>query len=107
MVVDADGQRVLSRRIDNDESALLELIRAVTSLAEGGHLTWAIDLNAGGAALLITLLLARSGTALHPRPDRAPRRRQLPRRRQDRRQGCHDHRRPGPDAPRPAPAAPR
>ena len=38
MVVDADGQRVLSRRIDNDESALLELIRAVTSLAEGGHL---------------------------------------------------------------------
>jgi len=65
MVVDADGQRVLSRRIDNDESALLELIRAVTSLAEGGHLTWAIDLNAGGAALLITLLLAHDQELLY------------------------------------------
>jgi len=65
MVVDADGQRVLSRRIDNDESALLGLIRAVTSLAEGGHLTWAIDLNAGGDALLITLLLAHDQELLY------------------------------------------
>jgi transposase len=65
VVVDADGQRMLSRHVDNDESALLELIRAVTGLADGGHLTWAIDLNAGGAALLITLLLEHDQELLY------------------------------------------
>jgi transposase len=65
VVLDAEGQRVLSRRVDNDEPALLDLIRAVVSLAEGGRLTWAIDLNAGGAALLITLLLAHDQELLY------------------------------------------
>lgn len=36
VVVDADGQRVFSRCVDNDEPAFLELIRAVTSLAGAG-----------------------------------------------------------------------
>jgi Transposase len=65
VVVDVDGQRMLSRRVDNDESVLVELIRTVTGLADGGHLTWAIDLNAGGAALLITLLLAHDQELLY------------------------------------------
>ena len=49
------GKRLLSRRVANDEAVLLELISAVTALADGGEVTWAIDLNHGGAALLITL----------------------------------------------------
>jgi transposase len=48
---------VLSRRVVNDEAALIDLIRADKELAGGGSVRWAIDLNSGGAALLITLLL--------------------------------------------------
>nr|WP_204080281.1 IS110 family transposase [Mycobacterium riyadhense] len=58
MVIDEEGQRLLSRRVADDEAALQELISAVVSLADGGKIIWAIDLNAGGAALLITSLLA-------------------------------------------------
>jgi transposase len=57
VVINADGQRVLSRRVVNDEAALTDLIRTVKELADGGAVQWAIDLNSGGAALLITLLL--------------------------------------------------
>lgn len=57
MVIDADGKRMLSRRVANDETVLLELIDDVTRLADGGQVTWAIDLAGGGAALLITLLI--------------------------------------------------
>jgi hypothetical protein len=59
VVIDADGKRLLSRRVANDEAALLELINAITALADGDELTWAIDLNAGGAALLIALLIGK------------------------------------------------
>ncbi|WEB45118.1 IS110 family transposase [Streptomyces yunnanensis] len=55
-VIDADGKRRLSRRVDNDEATLLQLIADVVELSEGGPVTWAIDLNAGGAALMIALL---------------------------------------------------
>jgi transposase len=57
VVINADGQRVLSRRIVNDETVLTDLIRTVKDLAGDGPVQWAIDLNSGGAALLITLLL--------------------------------------------------
>jgi transposase len=56
---------VLSRRVANDEATLGELINAVTALAGGGELTWAIDLAGGGAALLITLLLDASQRLLY------------------------------------------
>lgn len=56
VVVDADGQQVLSRRVANDEQVLVELIRTVRAL--GGDVVWALDLAGGGAALLIGLLLA-------------------------------------------------
>ena len=55
VVIDVDGNRLLSQRVVNDEPALLKLITAVTTLADGGEVTWAIDLNGGGAALLICL----------------------------------------------------
>ena len=65
MVIDADGRRLLSRRVINDEAALLELISTVAAMAGGGEVTWAIDLNAGGAALLITLLIAAEQRLLY------------------------------------------
>ncbi|MBU8821155.1 IS110 family transposase, partial [Mycolicibacterium goodii] len=65
MAIDADGKRLLSRRVANDEAALLELISSVAKMAGGGEVTWAIDLNAGGAALLITLLIAADQRLLY------------------------------------------
>ncbi|WP_182708600.1 IS110 family transposase [Thermomonospora cellulosilytica] len=70
VVIDADGRRLLSRRVANDEAALLELIADVLDLGE--DVLWAVDLNHGGAALLIGLLLAQgqpvaylTGRAVH------------------------------------------
>ena len=57
VVIDVDGNRLLSQRVPNDEAVLLELIGTVTALADGAEVTWAVDLNGGGAALLITLLV--------------------------------------------------
>ena len=58
VVIDADGQRLLSRRVLNDETVLLELIRDVLALDE--DVLWAVDLNHGGAALLIGLLVSHN-----------------------------------------------
>src|SRR5690348_15754318 len=70
VVIDSDAQRLLSRRVLNDESALLELIGDV--LAIGRDALWAMDTNHGGAALLIGLLLSHdqpmayiTGLAVH------------------------------------------
>ncbi|GAA4306344.1 IS110 family transposase [Actinomadura luteofluorescens] len=54
-VVDTEGERLLSRRVANDETALLEVIGQVMDVA--GQVTWAIDLNSSESALLLTLLL--------------------------------------------------
>jgi transposase len=54
VVVDADGRRVFSRRVANDESVLLGLIGEVAGLAE--ELTWAIDVVGSESALLAALL---------------------------------------------------
>jgi transposase len=64
-VIDVDGKRLLSQRVTNDESTLLELIGVVAALADGEEVTWAIDLNGGGAALLITLLIAADQRLLY------------------------------------------
>lgn len=56
VVIGTDGKRKLSRRVANDETALLQLISDVLGLSDGDPVTWAIDLNAGGAALMIALL---------------------------------------------------
>jgi transposase len=56
VVIDTDGVRLLSRRVVNDETALLELIGQVTRWADEVH--WAVDVSTGGAALLLALLVA-------------------------------------------------
>nr|WP_199813313.1 IS110 family transposase [Streptomyces aureocirculatus] len=70
VVIDARGERLLSRRVLNDESALLELIGDILALSE--DTLWAVDINHGGAALLIGLLLGHdqpmvylTGLAVH------------------------------------------
>ncbi|MEU3461231.1 IS110 family transposase [Streptomyces sp. NPDC006733] len=70
VVIDADGKRLLSRRVLNDETELLQLIGDV--LAISTDVLWAVDLNHGGAALLIGLLLGHdqpvaylTGLAVH------------------------------------------
>ncbi|MFB7468577.1 IS110 family transposase [Streptomyces sp. NPDC056224] len=70
VVIDAHGERRLSRRVLNDEPALLELIGDVLALSE--ETLWAVDINYGGAALLIGLLLSHgqpmvylTGLAVH------------------------------------------
>nr|WP_218105596.1 IS110 family transposase [Streptomyces sp. Ncost-T10-10d] len=70
VVVDERGERLLSRRVCNDESTLLELIADVLALSE--DTLWAVDINHGGAALLIGLLLSHeqpmvyiTGLAVH------------------------------------------
>lgn len=64
-VIDADGAKVLSRRVPNSEPELLDLVRDVLELAEDCPVTWAVDLNAGGAALLIALLLGHGQRLLY------------------------------------------
>ncbi|MGF0164202.1 IS110 family transposase [Streptomyces albidoflavus] len=56
-VIDAEGRIQLSRRVPNNEDELLQLLGDVLDLADGVPVTWAVDLNAGGAALWIALLV--------------------------------------------------
>lgn len=57
VVIDSEGRRLLSRRVLNGESELIEIIDA--ALARAATVSWAIDLADGPAALIITLLLER------------------------------------------------
>lgn len=65
VVIDGAGTKLLSRKVSNDEADLTELIDDVAELAVDGHIQWAIDLNAGGAALLIALLVARAQSLVY------------------------------------------
>jgi Transposase len=47
VVIDAEGNRLLSLRISNDEPALLQLIASVLEIAAGDPVVWATDLNHG------------------------------------------------------------
>jgi hypothetical protein len=55
----------VTQRVTNDEAALRELISTITTLADGGEVTWAINLNGGGAALPIALLIAAEQRLLY------------------------------------------
>jgi transposase len=57
VVINDAGDKLFSRRVSNDETDLLKLVGEVAALADGGRVLWAADLNAGGAALLIALLV--------------------------------------------------
>ncbi|MFF8096233.1 IS110 family transposase [Streptomyces sp. NPDC016675] len=70
VVINAEGKRLLSRRIENGETELLALIGDVLAISD--DVLWAVDLNHGGAALLIGLLTAHdqpvaylTGLAVH------------------------------------------
>ena len=65
VVIDSAGRVLLSRRVVNDEAALIELIAAVLAVADADRVVWATDLNAGGAALLIALLAERGQQVLY------------------------------------------
>lgn len=55
VVIDQNGDRLLSRRVANEESELLALLAEVLALSD--EATWAVDVADGGAALLIALLI--------------------------------------------------
>ncbi|WP_199577179.1 IS110 family transposase [Streptomyces sp. CRB46] len=55
VVIDADDKRLLSRRLMNDETELLQLIGDVLEISR--DVLWAVDINTGIAALAISLLL--------------------------------------------------
>lgn len=70
VAIDESGRRLLSRRVANDETELLDLLADVVDL--GDKVTWGIDLADGGAALPIAILLNHdqpvhyiSGRAIH------------------------------------------
>jgi hypothetical protein len=65
VVIDADGNRLFSQKIPNDEPALLELIASVLKLGDGDEVVWATDLNHGGPALLIAILVAHGRNILY------------------------------------------
>ncbi|AUI53864.1 IS110 family transposase (plasmid) [Arthrobacter crystallopoietes] len=65
VVIDDEGTRLFSQRVANDETDLLELIGSVAALGGGGEVVWAVDLNHGGAALLIALLAAHDQHLLY------------------------------------------
>lgn len=65
VVIDAEGNRLFSQRVPNDESALLQLVGKVLDLGAGDKVVWATDLNHGGSALLIALLVGHGQDILY------------------------------------------
>jgi transposase len=63
VALSAEGGKLLSRRVANDEPELLQLIADVLALGE--EVTWAIDLADGGAALIIALLVSHGQRVLY------------------------------------------
>lgn len=57
VVIDHEGNRLLTRRFGNDENDILTLIEDVERTADGGDAVWATDINSGGAALLLAHLI--------------------------------------------------
>jgi transposase len=62
-VLDAAGQQILSRRVENDEADLLRLVDEVLTLSE--EAVWAVDQPGGSAALLLALLWERDQRVLY------------------------------------------
>ncbi len=56
--MDAGGQVLWSRRVDNTEAAITQVIGEVTGPRRRRRVGWAVDMTSGATALLITLLLA-------------------------------------------------
>ncbi|MFF7890304.1 IS110 family transposase [Streptomyces sp. NPDC020794] len=65
LVMDGEGRTLLSRRVANDEPELLGLLGDVLALADGGQVTWALDMTGGEPSLLIALLINHSQELLY------------------------------------------
>lgn len=65
LVMDGEGRQLLSRRVANDEPELLQLMGDVLDLADGGGVTWAMDMTGGEPGLLIALLVNHSQELLY------------------------------------------
>jgi transposase len=63
VVLDSEGQVLLSRRVANDEPELLKLISDV--LETGKDVVWAVDVADGMATLLVNLLLNHGQTIVY------------------------------------------
>lgn len=57
VAVDREGRRLMSRKVANDEDAVLELISGASELT--GEVRWAVDISSRLSALLLALLLDR------------------------------------------------
>jgi transposase len=55
VALDSDGERVLSRKVPNDENAILALLGDVLAMAD--EVRWAVDISSRPSALLLALLL--------------------------------------------------
>ena len=62
-VLDASGRELLSRKLENDEAEICELIDQALSLAE--EVLWAVDQPGGSAVLLLALLWKRDQRVLY------------------------------------------
>jgi hypothetical protein len=100
VVINDAGEKLLSRKVSNDEADLLRLIKDVAAIANSGRVQWALDLNAGGAALLITLLVEHQLDFVYI-PGRTVHHASAAYRGDGKKrcEGRGGHRRPGPDAP--------
>ncbi|MEN1891271.1 IS110 family transposase [Streptomyces mirabilis] len=56
VAVNADGDRVFSQKVLNDEDEILELI--ATACEAGDEVRWAVDISGRASTLLLTLLIA-------------------------------------------------
>lgn len=65
VVIDAAGDRKMSRQFGNDEGEILALISDVVALAHGSEIVWATDLNRGPAGLLIDCLADNDQVVLY------------------------------------------
>jgi transposase len=62
-VLDASGRELLSRKLENDETEISELVGKVVPLAK--EVVWAVDQPGGSAALLLALLWERGQGVLY------------------------------------------
>jgi transposase len=62
-VLDAEGEMLLSRRVENEEADLSKLVEEALGL--GLELTWALDQPGGAIALLLALLWERDQRVLY------------------------------------------
>ncbi|GAA2144802.1 IS110 family RNA-guided transposase [Actinomadura napierensis] len=56
VALDGEGGKLLSRKVFNDEAAILEMIAVVAELAD--EAVWAVDISGKAATLLLALLVA-------------------------------------------------